>query len=83
MKTKKPSAQEIAKAKEILKNAGYISIFWSKQDVEDKAIDMEVELSERDVDTITEKIEKYHDANEGINWEVIECHINMHLDDKK
>ena len=83
MKNTKPTTEEIIRAKETLKKAGYINIFWSKHDIEDTAENMKKRLSEKDIDIIAEKIEKYHDANEGINWEIIECYINMFINEKK
>jgi acyl-homoserine lactone acylase PvdQ len=52
-----------------------IEIKWSTDDVLMVADKMEVELSEKEADEILDRLLRYHDANVGINWDVIESHI--------
>ena len=61
---------EIENAKEILKNNGYIGYFWHKQDIIDKAIEEEIELSDEQIQEVITYLEKI-DANVGINWDSI------------
>jgi len=48
---------------------------WCKEDVEAVAKDLEIELTEDELDNIINKINKHKSAEEGINWYVIESHI--------
>lgn len=68
---------KIEKARKTLEDAGYIVILWSDEDVIELAKNKEVELSEDQVKEVMKNIDHYHDANEGINWDVISCHIDM------
>lgn len=66
---------EIEIAKEILKKNGYIAYFWHKQDIIDKAIEKEIELSDEQIQEVITYLEKI-DANVGINWDSIEIAID-------
>jgi hypothetical protein len=57
-----------------------IQIIWSTEDVLMQADLMNVELTEEQADEILVNIEHYHDANVGINWDVISFHIDNYLD---
>lgn len=52
-----------------------IEIRWSTEDVLGKAEEMDIELTEEQADVILDNIERSHDASVGINWDVIEYHI--------
>lgn len=52
-----------------------ITIKWSTDDVLMVADKMEVQLSEKEADEILDQLLRYHDANVGINWDVIEFRI--------
>lgn len=52
-----------------------IEIRWSTEDVLGKAEEMDIELTEEQADAILDNIERSHDASVGINWDVIEYHI--------
>jgi hypothetical protein len=52
-----------------------IQIRWSTDDVLMKAEELDIELTEEQADIILGNIERYHDANVGINWDVIAYHI--------
>ena len=56
-----------------------ISIKWSTEDVLFKAEEMGIELTEDQADAILDNIEHYHDASVGINWDVIEFHIEDYI----
>jgi hypothetical protein len=56
-----------------------IEIKWSTEDVLAMAESMDVELTETQADQILDNLLKYHDANVGINWDVINFHIEDYL----
>lgn len=56
-----------------------IEIKWNTDDVMDKAYHMEVTLSEIEADEILDNIYRTHDASIGVNWDVIEYHIEDFL----
>jgi hypothetical protein len=45
-----------------------ISIIWSTEDV----LEVRPDLSEEQADNVLDSAERHHDANEGINWIVLE-----------
>ena len=75
---KNPTSKQVQMAKDILKAAGYIGgAYWHEDDVISQAETDEVVLTPKQVKQVCESIERCHDANEGINWDVISCHIDM------
>lgn len=75
---------------DILKNAamelaekhfeGYIAIGWTREDIQDRAEEVhEVQLSDEQADSILESLARNFDACQGINWDVIDTHIEMSL----
>jgi hypothetical protein len=58
-----------------------IEIRWSTEDVLFKAEEMGYEITEESADDILGNIERHHDASIGINWDVIEYHIDSHIED--
>ena len=70
---------EIEKAKKILKDAGYILHFWTKEDIVGLAKDRGIELSNSQVDQVAQYLGNI-DANIGINWDSIGCYIDMVLE---
>jgi hypothetical protein len=56
---------------------------WNKEDIRIKAKDNGIELTEPQVNEVADLITYKHDANEGINWTVIDCYIDMVLRDAK
>jgi acyl-homoserine lactone acylase PvdQ len=57
-----------------------ISIKWSTEDVLAMAESMDIELTETQADIILDNLLKYHDANVGINWDVINFHIENFIE---
>ena len=57
-----------------------ITIKWSTDDVLIRAEDMGVEINEKQGDEILQNVFDNHDANIGVNWEVIEFHIENYLE---
>lgn len=60
-----------------------ISITWHIDDVLQQAADDEVEITEDEAREILQLLESEHDANVGINWEVISIWISTYMRDKK
>jgi acyl-homoserine lactone acylase PvdQ len=56
-----------------------IEIRWSTEDVLMKAEEMDIELTEEQADIILDNIERHHDACVGINWDVIDYHIETYV----
>lgn len=63
-----------------LEKQGYIMVFWHKDDIRSKAEEMEVELTDEQVDEIANDICRNHDAEYGINWDSIEFRIQEIVD---
>jgi hypothetical protein len=57
-----------------------IEIRWSTEDVLMQADNMNIELTEEQADDILDNILHHHDACVGINWEVIEFHIDNYIE---
>jgi hypothetical protein len=57
-----------------------ITIKWSTNDVQSRAEDMGVEITAEQGDEILQNVFDNHDANIGVNWEVIEFHIEDFLE---
>ena len=53
---------------------------WDASDIESVAEDMEVELTEDQILEVMEIIARRHDANIGINWDVIGSAIDYVLE---
>jgi len=53
-----------------------ISISWCDQDVEQKASEMGIELTKREVSDVLSDLERRHDADVGISWVTIACIID-------
>jgi hypothetical protein len=60
-----------------------ISIKWSTLDVLGLADEMGIELTDQEADEILEQMVRFHDAEIGINWGVIEIYIEQHQEEKK
>lgn len=57
-----------------------ITIKWSTNDVLSRAEDMGVEITSEQADEILQNVFDNHDASIGVNWEVIEFHIEDFLE---
>ena len=56
-----------------------IHIAWSIDDL----LSLEAELSKEEAKEILLEIERRHDANEGVNWEVLAIYISSYIADKE
>ena len=54
-----------------------ISITWDVYDIMWRAKERHLVCTEKDAENILDKLEKQHDANVGINWDVIDAHIDQ------
>lgn len=60
----KPTRTEIQTAKDILKQAGYFGISWTKDDL----LHLEPSLTEKQLENIANEIDRKHDCENGITW---------------
>lgn len=60
-----------------------ISIKWSTIDIKDRAKELRKRISQKDAEQILDNIERKHDASIGVNWDVIDAHIDLFINDKK
>ena len=67
------------KSPEFLPNE--ITIRWHIDDIKNR--DESSKLSDNDCRAILNRIERTHDAEVGINWDVIDAHIEMFLFEKE
>lgn len=65
-----------------LERRGFIRVFWNKEDVMLMADHMDVKLTEEQVDEIIQNIANDFDGNIGVNWNVIQYHIESECHDK-
>lgn len=61
--------------KDELIKRGYIDVFFSVEDIVSTADAMNITLSVEQIRKVQTNIAHTHDANVGVNWEVIRCHI--------
>lgn len=59
-----------------------ISIIWSVVDVIELAKKMNVVITMYEAEKILYNVERHHDANIGINWLVIESHIDEFIQER-
>jgi len=60
---------------------GEISLSWSVDDIQSWADGMNVELTDDEAGEILFNVERGHDSDIGINWDVIGTHISMYKAD--
>ncbi|MEX0597553.1 MAG: hypothetical protein WD512_13765 [Candidatus Paceibacterota bacterium] len=61
---------------EFFKESDYLdATTWSKDDIRGHAENLEVELSEDEVNQVADLLVHGHDAEQGINWDVIASRI--------
>jgi hypothetical protein len=58
-----------------------IEIIWSTDDVMMQAEIMNIEITEEQADAILENVLHYHDASVGINWDVLDFHIDNYIEE--
>lgn len=80
---KKPTYAEIEAARKVLVASGIIDTFWHKDDIIARSEERGFVLSPIDVQNIADLLVKRHDANQGINWDVIDIITDMYIDDEE
>lgn len=70
-------------AKEFLVNEGYINIFWSREDVENRIAYIGADASIWEIDRIIEYIGEAHDASVGLSYDLIDEAINYVINDEE
>lgn len=67
--------------KEYQKADGVFLADWNISDIKDYALENEsLELTDEQAWEVADRIVKYHDANEGVNWGVIEIALDYFLE---
>lgn len=67
---------DIKDALQTLQDAGYLSIFWHKQDIVKAFEVMDIEATDDLVDEVAEFVEDNFDAEIGFNWETLYNAVN-------
>jgi len=60
-----------------INNGEAIVIIWCATDVKERAKEKGIELTQEKVKNILESMKRRHDACIGINWDVIDTHIDF------
>lgn len=55
----------------------WISLWWHISDVQECVGNDYSPMSDEDARDILEKIDHRHDANNGVNWDTINCYVDM------
>lgn len=71
-----PAADDVKR----LASPDWIADWWHISDIEDCA---GVEMTEEECHEVLDRILRYHDANIGINWDVVRYHADQVLDAKE
>ena len=80
---KKPTYKEVQVARKVLVASGIIDTFWHKNDIEQRAEERGLRLTPKQVQGIADLLVKSHDANEGINWDIIDIVTDLYLKNYK
>ena len=59
------------------KDTNEISIKWHIEDVKAQAKERHINITDEQAREILQAMKKNHDCNIGINWEVIDCRLDM------
>lgn len=80
--------EELKKVVEMIKDPNYLYLTWNIEDV--LAVIAErfkppdhVEFTEEDARQVLDNISRSHDATIGVNWDVIEVHIENYLEGRE
>jgi len=67
----------------MINKKGQLIITWCANDVIDCAEQQGKKITISEAKEILMQMDRYHDCNIGISWDVINCHIGMYLDSQK
>lgn len=79
-----PEGQAMPKPEDIVRltSHDWIADYWHISDVEN--CDWSgLDITDKDCREILRRVLKYKDANEGINWEVLQSHIDSYIAEKE
>ena len=79
---KKSGIDLLTLAETIFNNDGLMTVLWSVEDIKAQAESMDIELSEEEAEEVLKTAIDNHDANVGINWEVIGTQIQISFPEK-
>lgn len=68
-----------------LRKAGRVGVTWGRSDIVhcyNNQKKNSPKLTDEEVDKILYRLEHFHDAEVGINWDVIKCQIQMIIDER-
>jgi len=65
---------------DLAKKQDIIPVFWSKNDIVD--FESDEELANKEVDEIFDELAQRHDAEIGINWDVIRSYKQQKIDER-
>lgn len=77
---KKPTPQEIKKAREVLASAGYfVENLWTDFDIIHRAKENGIKVSKKQAKEIMGIMGRRHDANNGVNWDFIDACVEEYF----
>jgi hypothetical protein len=59
-----------------------VLISWSSEDIAGAAIDRNIDLTEKEINSVMDNMENSHDCTIGINWDVINVHIDSVIEER-
>lgn len=62
---------------------GYVAFNWHWSDIQDRAKGNDIDLTMEDAMDILMVAHRRHDCEQGINWDVLDCHIESFIADKQ
>jgi len=66
-----PTNEEIQTAKNVLHAAGFIAVYWCKEDIIGAGVELDIELTEKEIDEVRQTIEFTFDAELGVSWDTV------------
>ena len=79
---KKPTYKEIEAARKVLVDSGIIDAFWCIDDIICRGSELHKprKITRKQGKEIAQLISRKHDACIGINWDVIDCFIELYFE---
>lgn len=60
-----------------------IQVTWHQDDIVERVIHEELVITDDELRSVLSNLARYHNADAGINWEVIDEHINMVIENRE